>query len=56
VQQDAEIEKFTVESDASEVEAEAALALLDNIEVLSAELDEVAEVTSAVEDYEVRGC
>jgi hypothetical protein len=52
--QDAEFEKFVAQSDPSEAEADQALALLDNIEVLSAELDDFNESTmQAAEDLEV---
>lgn len=43
------------QADPSEAEADQALALLDNIEFLSAELDDFNESTmQAVEDLEVR--
>jgi len=52
-QQDAEFEKFAAEVDPIEGEADQALALLDTIEALSAELDDFNEATMpAVEDLE----
>ena len=52
--QDAEFEKFAAEVDPIEGEADQALALLDTIEALSAELDDFNEATMpAVEDLEV---
>jgi uncharacterized membrane protein len=52
--QEAVFEKFAAEVDPIEGEADQALALLDTIEALSAELDDFNEATMpAVEDLEV---